>query len=276
MCKKCVVIMLIYILSSLSTSAKIQDPDLKALANQIAGGKGTSLQRTKRIVNWLNDNFEWTYTDYKQRTVEEIIQRRAGNCAEQARVLQAMLQNADIPSRWVAEINIHPKSERRKASAEQLIGEKGLTYSVFGYMHNDHRWLEVYDDQTELWIPADPTLRILGTNSWIAARMGFGKRPEEAKDMLVPFVVVIRDKGKLVEDRSEYYLIQEFNRYYDEKLKKSPYWKEWVNLIKQISKLGASTFAGELNLHHHTDLMEHLYKVYQAMAAWYRESMELN
>lgn len=264
--RKCLIALFGFLFLYLVTPIEGQGSiDIKELAVQIAGKSGTSLERTKLLVNWINDNFDFTYTDYKKRTVKEIIQRRGGNCAEQARVLQAFLVAMGIHSRWVAEINIQPKSERRKVDAADLIEKEGNTYSVFGYMHNDHRWLEVYDDKAKQWIPADPSLGILGTREWIATRVGFDKRPEAVKDMIVPFVVVIRNKGRLIEDRSDYYLIQELNHYYDGKLESSPDWKEWVSLIEKLSKLAASAFAGEVNLHDHTDLMERLYQVYKSL-----------
>lgn len=264
--RKCLVVLFGFLLLISLIPVRGQDSiDIKELAVQIAGKSGASLERTKLLVDWINENFDFTYTDYKKRTVEEIIQRRGGNCAEQARVLQAFLVATAIHSRWVAEINIQPKSERRKKDAADLIEKEGNTFSVFGYMHNDHRWLEVYDDKAKQWIPADPSLGILGTLEWIATRVGFDKRPEAVEDMIVPFVVVVRNKGRLIEDRSDYYLIQEFNRYYDGKLEASPDWKEWVSLIEKLSKLGASAFDGEVNLHNHTDLMERLHQVYMAL-----------
>ncbi len=235
------------------------------LAMRIAGKSGSTLERARKLVFWMNENFEFVYTDYKQRTVEELIQRRAGNCAEQARVLQAFLGAVDVPARWVAEINIQPKNERRKKSAESMIAEQGVRASVFGFMHNDHRWLEVYDDKTGTWVPADPSLGIFGTDTWIKVRMGFEERPEAIQDMIVPFVVIVRKDNKIVEDRSEYYLIDGFNNFYGQKLEKTAFWQEWVFLIGKLSAFGSSAFAGEVNLHNHTDLMERLLQVYDRL-----------
>jgi len=164
------------------------------------------------------------------------------------------------------EINIQPKSQRREASAAKLIAEKGNTYSVFGLMHNDHVWLEIFDDKSKSWVPSDPSIGLVGVKPWIAARMGFGSRPlvtNITKEMIVPFVVILRENGKVIEDRSEFYLIQAFNSYYDNKLASLPSWSEWVSLISKLSKLGASAFEGKLNLHQYVDLMENLLKIYE-------------
>ena len=248
-----------------SFSQKIEKEDTEMLAIKIAGKSGNTLERARKLVNWMNENFEFVYTDYKQRTVEELIQRRAGNCAEQARVLQAFLKAVDVPARWVAEINIQPKNERRKKSAESMIAEQGARASVFGYMHNDHRWLEVYDDETGTWVPSDPSLGIFGTDTWVKVRVGFDKRPEAIEDMIVPFVVIVRKDNKTVEDRSKYYLIDGFNSYYGKKLEKSPHWQEWVFLIGKLSAFGSCAFTGEVNLHNYTYLMERLLEVYNGL-----------
>lgn len=256
-------IMLFFVTASFAQNREKED--IKMLAMKIAGERGSTLERARKLVFWMKENFEFVYTDYKQRTVEELIQRRAGNCAEQARVLQSLLKAVDVPARWVAEINIQPKSEQRKASAERMIAEQGARASVFGYMHNDHRWLEVYDDETEAWIPADPSLGIFGIDTWIKVRIGFDERPEAIKDMIVPFVVIVRKDNKIVEDRSEHYLIKGFNAYYGKKLEKSPLWQEWIFLIGKLSAYGSSAFTGEVNLHNYTRLMEQLLKVYNGL-----------
>ena len=255
--------MLFFVTASFAQNKEKED--IKILAMKIAGERGSTLERARKLVFWMNENFEFVYTDYKQRTVEELIQRRAGNCAEQARVLQAFLKAVDVPARWVAEINIQPKNEQRKTNAESMIAERGVRASVFGYMHNDHRWLEVYDDETKAWVPADPSLGIFGTDTWVKVRIGFDERPEAIKDMIVPFVVIVRKDNKIVEDRSYHYLIEGFSAYYGKKLEKSPLWQEWVFLIGKLSAYGSSAFAGEVNLHNYTNLMERLLKVYNGL-----------
>jgi acetyl esterase/lipase len=258
--------LLFVLLFATASSSPVQEKkDIDKLAIKIAGEGGNTLERARSLVFWIHENFEFVSTDYKQRTVEELMRRRAGNCAEQARVLQEFLKAVDVPSRWVAEINIQPKSERRKKDAESLVAEQGARASVFGYMHNDHRWLEVYDDVNKIWVPADPSLGIFGTEAWVKARVGFDERPGVIQDMIVPFVVVVRKNDKTIEDRSEYYLIEGFNSYYGHKLEKSPLWQEWVFLAGKLSAYGSSAFAGEVNLHHYTFLMERLLEVYAGL-----------
>src|SRR5215510_8674817 len=143
--------------------------DLKALADSVAP-TGTTLERTRTLVHWVNDNFTWSYTDYVKRTPQEIVARRAGNCAELASVLRAFLDASGATSRWIHEINVQPEpTPRRQNSAAAMVTQKGLSYSVFGLQHNDHVWLEVWDEATKSWFPADAAYGVVGLNEWLPA-----------------------------------------------------------------------------------------------------------
>ena len=53
--------------------------DIAQLAQSVVGNSGSSEEKTRRLVNWIDTNFKWSATDYQKRTAEEIIQRRAGH-----------------------------------------------------------------------------------------------------------------------------------------------------------------------------------------------------
>lgn len=245
------------------------------LAREVAGESGSTFEKTKRLVTWINTTFKWSYTDYQKRTVAEIVARRAGNCAELANVLEALLNAVQIRSRWIAEINVHPYTPRRQKTAEEKVAQWGKHASVFGLRHNDHRWLEVYEESTQTWFPADPAVGVVGTKEWVAARLGFVHRPASpvpeiaaiAQDMIVPFVVIALDArgGKMVENRTQHYLIDEFDLFYQNKTATLNSWQEWQRLITQLSALGASAFAGEVNLHEHGQRIEALAQVYEKL-----------
>jgi transglutaminase-like putative cysteine protease len=146
------------------------DSSLAAIAQRVAGPAGTASDRTRRLVTWIGSNLTWTWTDYQVRTPEQIVRRRAGNCADLAAVLAAMVREAGIQARWIAEINVQPRSEDRQASAAGKIKELGPRASVFGLEHNDHRWLEVYDSAQGGWVPADPAVGVVGVHDWELAR----------------------------------------------------------------------------------------------------------
>lgn len=221
---------------------------IENLSNQIAGPDGSVSERAQRLTDWLHVAFEWVATDYEQRTVEEILERRAGNCAEQAKVLDALLRAAGIETRWIAEINIHPPSDQRQSDSEALVTEHGLGATVFGYQHNDHRWLELHD--RDEWIPADATLGIVDYSDWIEARLGFGERPEEAREMIVPFCIVVLDLDRVLhEDRTGHYLVDKFNDHFDGKLAQLPAWSDWRSRVCELGELGALAFDGRHDLH---------------------------
>lgn len=259
--------------AAVAGDGKTETRGVPEIAASVAGDGGSSYARAQKLVAWVNDHFEWTATDYEQRTVEQILERGGGNCAEQARLLTALLDAAEVQTRWVAEINIHPRSERRRASAQRKIAESGNKMSVFGYMHNDHRWLEVQDEATGLWHPSDPTLGVIGLDAWIDARVGFAERPEAATDMLVPFVVIVRVDGQ-IEDRSRHYLIDAFDARYDGKLSGLEAWAAWTRSVGELSALGAAAFAGEVNLHEHVAAMERHQAAWEALRDQYRARFE--
>lgn len=232
------------------------------IARQVAGTEGSSRQRTERLVQWLNNQLEWVATDYQDRSVAEILERRAGNCADQAKVLRALLDGAAIRNRWIAEINIHPRDERREAFARSLVERMGPKASVFGLMHNDHQWLEFYDDEPGEWAPADATLGLVGTPQWVEARLGFGVRPQAARAMIAPFGVAVVEGGVLKESRSQHYLFDQFDKVYGGKLSGLSAWAVWQEVIGELAPLAEAAFEGRENLHERVHLMGRLVRAY--------------
>jgi transglutaminase-like putative cysteine protease len=264
-------------LFALTPHVPAQEPsapaDIDSLSRQIAGDSGSSLDRAQRLITWINTSFDWKATDYQQRTIEQIIERRGGNCAELSRVLERLLKPAGIRYRWVSEINIHPYTPGRQQRAEARVAANGNRSSVFGLRHNDHRWLEVFDDAAGQWVPADPSIGIAGVEAWIKFRMGLANRPqpqvpavaEILKDMIVPFAVIARSESGLGEDRSEFYLVEQFNRTYGGRLASLPAWRDWTAGVRELSQSAARAFRGDVNLHDSNDKIARLAETYEAL-----------
>ncbi len=227
---------------------------MSRLASDIAGNSATVFNRVKNVIGWTNKNFTWTFTDYQRRTVKEIICRQGGNCNEQALVVRALLKELGVKTRRTAEINIQPENPERQKDAEKRITEVGNRGSVFGYRLNDHVWIEFFDEEKQQWIPADPTLGLIGLENWVRSRIGFEPRVNHAilpsADMLVPIAVfALNPDGSIAENRSEYYLIESFNQVYKNRLENLQAWKQWKEAIVFIQLKCRDAFERKDNLH---------------------------
>ncbi|MCB9293522.1 MAG: hypothetical protein H6559_10425 [Lewinellaceae bacterium] len=56
--------------------------DLSAFSKHITVKAETDFEKAKAVVDWYARHFDWTYTDYQKRTVQDILRRRGGNCNE--------------------------------------------------------------------------------------------------------------------------------------------------------------------------------------------------
>ncbi len=256
-------------------ATRITVPAVRALGDSVAGS-GSALVRTRRLVHWINDRFDWSATDYQRRTPLEVIARRAGNCAELASVLHLFLDSLGVRTRWVREINVQPEpTPRRQQTAANMVAQRGNAYSVFGLQHNDHVWLEVWDDASQAWFPADPAYGVAGLAEWSAARLAMDRRPKPrveavepiAADMLVPFVVVAGESrgGPYDNDRTTRYLVDGFRRLYGDVIQELPSWPAWVAAVRRLAPPARAAFAGEENLHEYTDDIAELKAIYDSL-----------
>jgi hypothetical protein len=247
--------------------------DLKTFAQAVSKNAKSELGQAQAIVRWLAKNFEWKATDYQKRTVQEIVERKGGNCNELAMVALSAMKELNIQLRRVHEVNIHTNTPDRGVRAHEMVKEKGNTYSVFGRHHNDHVWLELYDSAANEWFPADPSSGLVGLDEWMKGRVGFGKRftlNPITEDMIVPFAIFAADAdGKFTINRTRHYLIDEFDRLYQ--LHKNPYWNQWNFIVDFMDDKVAGAFAGNVNLHQYESQIDLLAKTYEKMRALQRK-----
>ncbi|HEY0733260.1 MAG TPA: transglutaminase-like domain-containing protein [Chitinophagaceae bacterium] len=256
--------------------ADTTDLNIQNFASSISAGSSQNFEKAKTILNWLSSNFEWTATDYQKRTVKEIIIRKGGNCFELATVYMALLKELNIIYRPIAEINMHVLSDNRQQTAEQKILASGNRMSVFGRRHNDHRWVEIFDDTNNQWVPADPTMGIIGFEQWLKARAWFGERhtiaDDVSKNMIAPFAIFVADKNRssvMIEDRSSYYMVEKLDSLYGNKLSELPSWNNWVEGLKNLNAAARNAFAGSENLHNYTSQIEALTMIYDQLKKEY-------
>ncbi len=243
--------------------------DLKAFAEKVAVDGKTTYEQANSIVTWYAQNFDWTATDYKKRTVRDILERKGGNCNELAMVTTATMEALNMKMRKVREINIHVDNPSRQNRAEQKVRDNGPKASVFGRRHNDHVWIEIYDEATKSWFPADPSLGIAGKKEWLEARLGFGERytlDPTSTDMIAPFAVfAMDDNNNIVENRTRHYIIEGFNEVYTYELQKLTAWNEWTELINYLDDKARGAFTGTTNLHKYGDEIARLVELYELL-----------
>jgi hypothetical protein len=222
----------------------------------------------------MNSRLEWVATDYESRTPEQILARGAGNCADLSSVLERLLRPAAIPYRWVAEINLQPASDEREANARAKVKENGPRMSVFGRRYNDHRWLEVLDERSKEWVPADPATGLVGTQPWLLARVAFEERPpapvpaaaDDLTDMIVPLTIfVAKGKNGVRIDRSQHYLVDELDRLYRGKAHALPGWPAWVAAVQKFAPIAQGAFDNRIDLHQQPGLIDDLARAYEAL-----------
>jgi hypothetical protein len=262
--------------NNLSQKIDTSNLDLAVFAQHIVGNTSSNYEKAEKLLYWLSNSLEWKATDYQKRTVKEILARQGGNCFELAVVYMAMIKALHIQYRGIAEINIHRYSDDRQKTAEEKVKQAGLGMSVFGRQHNDHRWVEIYDDRTNEWIPADPSMNVIGIDRWLKARVWFGERvtidTQFTRDMIVPFAIfVVSDTSKrfMVENRTQHYLVDAFNKLYDNKLSQLPAWNKWVAGLNELDDAAQQAFSWKLNLHEYGEKIAKLGNVYQELKQQY-------
>ncbi len=269
------VVLLLWCAPVLAQQAAVDQPiDLGQFARRLSGDAGTDYEKAERILSWLSSNFNWLATDYKKRTVQEIVTRKGGNCFELAKVFTDLIQRLDIKYRPIVEVNIHPSSESRQNTAARKVKEAGFRMSVFGRRHNDHRWVEIYDSRSGQWIPADPSMGVIGLVPWLKARVWFGERittdTSITNNMIVPIGIFVGDSSWTLEnDRTQYYLVDSFDHLYGGELSKLPSWNDWKTRLAAIGPSIRRAFQGSENLHEKGELIDELYHIYTDLRAEY-------
>ena len=250
--------------------------NLKTLGEAITAQDGTDYRKATTLLNWVSNRLEWMATDYQRRSVKEILERGGGNCYDLAQVYVEIVKAMNIKTRPIAEINLSRLNPGRQERAAQLVAEKGARASVFGARHNDHRWLEVYDETTGTWLPVDPTMNVIGVEQWVKARLGFEQRitidPAISGDMIAPFAVFVSGDKKdlMAENRSVYYMVDQFDRVYNRELSRLPSWNKWVAAITSLSGHAKSAFEDKENLHLYQQQIAELDAIYQALKTEYQ------
>jgi protein-glutamine gamma-glutamyltransferase len=115
--------------------------DVRALAQEVAGGTGTDDERAKRIVRFFLSGFRYTLSDPASSIREFLFRKRAGYCEHFAAGLSLLLRGAGIPSR---------------VAAGYLGGEwNGVGKYLIVRQSDAHAWVEAWIDGR--WVTLDAT-----------------------------------------------------------------------------------------------------------------------
>jgi hypothetical protein len=243
--------------------------DRKAFAEEVSKNTRSELGQAKAVVLWLTSHLDWRATDYKKRTVQQVIDRGGGNCDDLARVALEAMEGLHLKLRRVHDVHVRTPSSGRGERAHTLVKEKGAAYSIFGRHHNDHVWLEVYDSTAHEWYPVDPWSGLAGLDEWMKARVWFGRRKSLAPDgpeMIVPIGIFAADGANdFTIDRTKHYLVDEFDRLYGGKLHALLAWKQWVALLDQLDGKVKGAFAGTTNLQESESQIDRLAATYEQL-----------
>ena len=129
-----------------------------------------------------------------------------------------------------------------------------------------------------MWLPVDPTMNVIGVEQWVKARLGFGKRitidPTISDDMIAPFAVFVTGtrSDSMVEDRSRYYMVEQFDKVYNNELSKLPSWNKWVASIGLLSARAKLAMESKENFHLYTNQIAELDLIYRDLKNEYLNS----
>ena len=106
-------------------------------------------------------------------------------------------------------------------------------------------------------------------------RVWFGKRVTLnpiTEDMIVPFAIFAAGAdGKFTVNRTQHYLVEEFDRLYDGRLHSHPAWKQWRDTLDLLDDKVAGAFAGTINLQEYEAPIDSLAVVYEQLRASFEE-----
>jgi transglutaminase-like putative cysteine protease len=116
--------------------------DVRALAQEVAGGTGTDRERAERILRFLLSDFRYTLSDPAASIREFLFRKRAGYCEHFAAGLALLLRGAGIPSR---------------VAAGYLGGEwNGVGKYLIVRQSDAHAWVEAWIDGRWMTLDATP------------------------------------------------------------------------------------------------------------------------
>jgi tetratricopeptide (TPR) repeat protein len=104
--------------------------EIRAKAKEIVGKEANTYYIAKKIFDWVVDNFQYEYPDFKARGASKSLKRLKGDCGEFSAVFVSLCRSQGVPAR---------------------------TVTCNWFKGGGHQWAEVYLPPYE-WVPVDTTL----------------------------------------------------------------------------------------------------------------------
>ncbi|RIJ46346.1 transglutaminase domain-containing protein [Maribellus luteus] len=118
-------------------------PEMKELAQQIAGNETNPLKKVEAIYTWISDSIPWA-SALEYGTIPNIPQyvlaNRHGDCGMQTLLFMTLARSQGIPVKWQSGFMLHPGFE------------------------NLHDWCEVYYEGVG-WVPLDQSFKLQPTSN---------------------------------------------------------------------------------------------------------------
>lgn len=136
------------------TPALEADQELRSLARKIAG-KGTPVEQADRLQDWVYQNLEKTYSR-NATTARSVLDNKAGDCTEHARLFTAMARSLGIPAREVGGL---------VSAAPNPI----FAWHAWAEIHDGHQWVSVDPMWNEVYVDATHLKMSSGTDdfAWV-------------------------------------------------------------------------------------------------------------
>ncbi len=257
--------------------------DLQHFSRFITGNDATTdSEKTEKIVNWINRNMAWNYTDHKIHSTKEILKRGGGNSYELNPFVSEILTASGIKTRTIMEVSLLTENKQRHKKAMSKIQAQGNKASLCGLKHANTYWLEYWNRELNTWEPIVADMEVVGMDQWLKAKLKFGERNRKSitqtQKEIVPMAIFVIDSrsGAIQENRSLTYLSDAFNSYYKNKLTELNAWNTWKNQIQLLSEQVQQAYTGTLNLHEQQTAIDALEAQYSQLKQEYQKALLAN
>lgn len=129
--------------------AQADDPELRALAGEITEGAGDMWTAARRLRRWVTDEIE-SDMGMAFAKASEVLDKRKGDCSEQALLLATMARAAGIPARCVVGLVYHQGVFARHMWTEVWAGDWRALDPAMGTDRVGPAWIRIGDTSLRL------------------------------------------------------------------------------------------------------------------------------